>query len=176
MRSACPYCSSPSLVWDSFYGSIICSSCGAVVAESLIDESAPLSNVAETREPPARSRGSLRLLERVLDQRAACDPLSSPVNKKALEVLRSSREVYEILVEISRYSRVKTRKLRVRIALALYLYLRIQGYSKSRALAEASRRAGASAKSLERILRSEKALVYALESELFLKRLKPGEA
>lgn len=165
----CPYCLSSTLVWDSFYGSVVCPSCGAVLAESLIDDSLPLLR----SRAESRSRRSLeRPLRLELEhEEARPDPLVSPINKRALEVLRKSREVYEILVEISRHPKVKHRKLRVRVALALYLYLRLQGYPKSKAVAEASKKAGVSARGLEKMVK-ERGTMMALEKALLSKQLK----
>ncbi|MEM1927288.1 MAG: TFIIB-type zinc ribbon-containing protein [Acidilobaceae archaeon] len=165
----CPYCSSTSLVWDEFYGNVVCSSCGAVVAEHLLDDR-PQYAENETRQA-RREQRALRGLPRLLEE-ARADPLASVVNKKALGVLRSSREVYEILVEITKHPLLKPRKLRVRVALALYLYLRLSGYSKSRAVKEASRKAGASERSLEKTIRAWREVVIALEHRISSKQLK----
>ncbi|MEM4865771.1 MAG: TFIIB-type zinc ribbon-containing protein, partial [Acidilobaceae archaeon] len=169
----CPYCLSTNIIWDSFYGSVVCSSCGIVLAENLIDDGRS-SFYADDEEGLVQKSLERQLRLKLKHRETRPDPLASPINKKALEVLKRNREVYEILVEVSKHPKIKSRKLRMRVALALYLYLRTLGYLKSKAIAEASRRAGVSARCLERVIK-EREIMVVLEKLFFSETIKTLE-
>ncbi len=136
----CRFCGSTSIVWDNVLGVAICSSCGSVVEEYSVDDGA--SSLPGFSVVKARGKRA---------SRAPVAPvlwLESPVNKKALNLIRGSDLVREVKDLVDGVPTLKSRTLRVRVALALYLICRSLGYSKAKARLYASKAVGVSERSV----------------------------
>ena len=178
----CPVCGSERLAWRDDVGYLVCQDCGAVI-EQLIEDEGPLRGDEES--PPRRRR------PRPLSDEGA--PPAGPTLEDAVEELvekavrrgkvikvvgRTVRlaspatkaaddpQVEEALKVMRSYPPLYFRTERVRLGIAYYALIRALGASRLRAIAEASARSGASAKSIERALRAYRALADAYESEV----------
>ena len=180
----CPICGSERLAWRDDVGYLVCQDCGAVI-EQLIDDEGPPRGVEEA---PSRRRRPRPLLEPGVGAPPAGPTLEDAVEELAEEAVRRGKiirvvgravrlaspatravddpHVEEALRVMRSYPPLYFRTERVRLGIAYYALMRASGASRVRAIAEASARSGASAKSIERALRTYRALAEAYESEV----------
>ncbi|WP_165487872.1 TFIIB-type zinc ribbon-containing protein [Aeropyrum pernix] len=165
---SCSYCGSTMVVTLHMEGEIVCGSCGAVLAEQLIDDSAPQHHGGEdhTPGPPLRlsrlPRGVRRTYRRALRRgHVVVGEDSMPYSDlRALE-MSSEDSIAAILGMVNSIPGLARRRPRVKVGVAFYISYRLRGYSKSSSLRTAARSSGASVTALERV---EKAYRRELEN------------
>ncbi|WP_062662479.1 TFIIB-type zinc ribbon-containing protein [Aeropyrum camini] len=176
---SCSYCGSTMLVTLHMEGTIVCSSCGAVLAENLIDDSPPppANKGEELAGPPIRRsrlpRGVRRAYRRALTRGhvVAGGRSMAYTDLKALRLASADEAMAAILSRLSSIPGLARRRPRVAVGIAIYISHRLRGRSKIAALRSAARSSGASLTALER---AEKAYRREIESIIWDMAWAPG--
>ncbi len=186
MKLRCPVCGSERLAWSDETGYLVCQDCGAIIEQLIAEEQRLLRDQTPRRVKAAEAARPLKgPLERAVEEMASralrrgklLDVRAGMVRLRSLATGRpSSRAVIEALNLMRSYPQLYFRTERVRLGVAEYLTLRALGASRSRALKEAARASGASAKSIDKVVRAHRNASESLEVALRNALIKGGEA
>ncbi|MEB3805923.1 MAG: TFIIB-type zinc ribbon-containing protein [Desulfurococcales archaeon] len=152
----CPLCGSTKVTLNPLTGEIVCSTCGAVLEENPIDDT-----YTQGRRTPYHGGFSSNYRVRTrfyrvitLDSRNWGLKKTGNSNKKHLSLKENYPEINHIVGFLtSKLMKNRSFKSKTLTAIAIYMAERSEGASKNAAMRSASKLAGVSLKTLEKIIR-----------------------